>query len=645
MNHTTPETTPPTSTAALLAVAATLGLVTGLGEGAGTQYYAAHGGSLWSIDYASGPEILWVAPLLDGLLFVLAAAIGALAMRAVGRRLTLVPVVGVGVAALADDWMRLSMRSGRLRCALVAAGVGAVAAALAWSAGRGGARGEERTARLVRALARLAPCLACVAIGAFLWNGPFTTWRVHRVEAQLPPPPDGARDVVVVVFDTVRADRLSAYGCARRTSPNLERIAAEGARFDACFATSSWTLPSHASMLTGRLPFEHGAEMTGLDDHCALLPERMVADGWRTGAFSGNLSFFHRRAGFGRGFLCFDDFGWSWRSRFGGTLVGRELLSLAGHRASDRVLRKPARAVTDAFLAWLDESTRPSFAFLNWFDAHDPYLPRPELVRRFDHDGVAPPPMPPLRAGEDRPFDDAQLARDLRDYDACVAALDDELGRLVAELERRGRLDRTILVVLGDHGESFGERGERLHRGSLHQETTRVPLVIRAPGLVAPGTVVDDVTSIASLAATLQELAGARGERLPGASWAPRLAAGGTASELGEHDAVAVMELARHPWPEYRRHPCYRGASAAIVRGRWHFVRHETDGVELYDRVADPREEHDVAALRPDVVAALGKELDATFARLEPHGGRRLSLDELTKRPELGGIGYTGDGH
>src|SRR6185436_19315598 len=99
------------------------------------------------------------------------------------------------------------------------------------------------------------------------------------------------------------------------TTPTLERLAAEGVRFDACFSTSSWTLPAHASMLTGRLPFEHGAALEPLDATWPLLSEELAARGFRTGGFSGNLCFFQRRFGFSRGFLHFDDFDWSKSSK------------------------------------------------------------------------------------------------------------------------------------------------------------------------------------------------------------------------------------------------------------------------------------------------------------------------------------------
>ncbi len=659
-----------------LTVALALGLACGLGEGAGLWFAQQARRTQWAVTFSCGSEVLWVAPLVDGGLFVALGAVALATLRACRRRPAAGAWVAVGVALLTYDWMRITNERSRgvaLGGAVVlglAAGV--VAHGRTPVVGHGGIAVTERSR--AAAMGRLATIASTVLLAATALVAGVVElggrWRERHATAGAPAPPAAARDVVIVVLDTVRSDHLSAYGYPRATSPKLAALATEGARFDACFSTSSWTLPAHASLLSGRLCAEHGANLGALDATWPLLPEALAAHGWRTGVFSGNLCYFHTGYGFGRGFHHFDDFGWCWSSRLGAALVGRELLDLVGPLTRSGWLRKPARAVADAFLEWVDrDPERPLFAVLNWFDAHDPYAPPPSTAGRFAGDGLDPPPMTPMttptplasmppspampvvasvRADDPPNWSDAELARDVQHYDECLLALDGELAHLCDELARRGRLDRTILVVVGDHGESFGERGARRHRGSLHREQMQVPLVIRAPGLVAPATRIDVVTSIASLPATLLDLAGLSESGFPGPSLVPLLRADGSrGGELsgdakGDEDlggAAAIAELARHPWPEYRRRPCYTGALRSLVRDRWHYVWHEKTGAELFDWRADPREEHDLAAARPEIVAALANLLQDELATRVLHPDS-IDREGLESRPELAGIGY-----
>jgi len=609
-----------------LRVAAALGLLAGLIEGAGLLAAQEPRRSRWPISFSCGPEILWVAPLLDAVVFAAIALVGSLALRLLRWR-ERVPLLAAGaVALLAWDTCRLTNELSRGVAAAIALPIGA----LAWFATRRCARGWARVGRLA-----LPALLVVVAlIGGQQW----VAARLPRAPAATPPA--GAPDVLLVILDTARSDHLSAYGYARPTTPRLAALAAEGVRFDGCFSTSSWTLPAHASLLTGRLPYEHGALLGPLDDALPLLPELLAARGWRTGAVSANLCFFHRGFGFARGFERFDDFGWSWPARLASTLLGREVLIRVNPRVGSVVLRKPAAAVVDGCLDWLDrEPDRPAFTVLNFFDAHDPYHPPASTAGRFRGDGVAPAPMPAPAAGETRAWDDALVADEARRYDECLLAIDHELGRLFDELARRKRLDRTIVIVTGDHGESFGERGARLHRGSLQRDTLQVPLIVRAPGVAKSGATVALPVSLASLPATIVELLGIDDATFPGPSLAPLLRDG----DAFDAEPLVLSELARHPWPEYRRRPCFDGALRSLLRGRWHFVWHEVHGGQLFDWRADPREERDLAATQPDVAAAFEQALREALAARIAHPNA-LDASDLSSRPELAGIGYAAGG-
>jgi arylsulfatase A-like enzyme len=584
------------------------GLAFGLGEAAWLLFAQESGRSRWPIALGVGRTLPWASALVDGLLAVALALVVALVTAAVPplrRRASALQVVLLAAGA-AYLGARIDDAIGRPSAAGIAAGVALVVAATARCV-PGGAD------RVVASLHRIAwPLTLVVAlIGGALEAAP--RWRDARARAALPPAPRGAKSVLVVVWDTVRPDHLSAYGYARATSPRLAAIAAQGERFDAAFATSSWTLPSHASMVTGRLPREHGAGFVPLDATWPTLGEEFTARGWRSGAFSGNLCYFTTRNGFGRGFSTFDDFDWSVASRLLRTLAARELLGYADPaRANDDArLRRPAADVNRAFLAWLDRAPgTPFFSFLNYFDAHAPYRPPPATRGT----------LGTLAPGDGDP-------PDLRRYDECIAECDARFGELVDALAQRGRLDDTVVVVLSDHGESFGENGAHFHRGSLQREQTQVAWIVRAPWRVAPATVVDGVTSLGSLPAQLLDLAGA-GDAGP----FPRA--------VESDEAVAIAELARHPWPEYRDKPCYGGSLRSIVKGRWHLVRHSALGLTLFDRLADPREEHDLRAERPAIASALARELDESLARVPAHADPFADDPDLATRGELAGLGY-----
>ena len=197
------------------------------------------------------------------------------------------------------------------------------------------------------------------------------------------------------------------------------------------------------------------------------------------------------------------------------------------------------------------------------------------------------------------------------------------------------------MVLVSDHGESFGERGARLHRGSLHREQIQVPLIVRAPGLVPAGGVVTTPLSLQSLPATLADALGIAEASFPGPSLLPLLSSGDEAA--GSAEPLVIGELARHPWPEYRRRPCYDGALRSLVRGRWHCVWHEAHGAALFDWVADPREEHDLAAEQPAIVQALERVLQEALAGCKAHPNS-IDASDLSANPELAGIGYAGPG-
>jgi arylsulfatase len=275
--------------------------------------------------------------------------------------------------------------------------------------------------------------------------------------------------VVLVSLDTTRADRLGCYGAARPATPHLDRLAADGTVHTRALATSSWTLPSHASLFTGRLTRSHGADydpegpldLAGAVEGPAEwrsfrarpLPasERTLAEVLREGGYD--------TAGVVAG---------PWLKRPFGLDQGFEVWDEAG---IDSANGRRAESVTDAALAWLDRPRRgPGFLFLNYFDPHGPYEAPEPFGRAFLPPGTLP--------SEGVPEGDELRAR----YDAEVAYMDHHLGRFLDGLRSRGLYDRALVVVTADHGELLGEHGRMGHGESLTEPELRIPLIVKLPG-------------------------------------------------------------------------------------------------------------------------------------------------------------------
>src|SRR5262249_16533674 len=293
----------------------------------------------------------------------------------------------------------------------------------------------------------------------------------------------------------VRADRLSIYGCDRDTTPNLARLARRGVVFERARSAAPWTFPSHASMFTGRWPHElRVGNDRPLDATFTTLAEYLAGQGYATAGFVGNTYFCNSWYGLARGFVHYEDYyeqnvltspGEALRC----VALGRWLLRLAGTAVDTRPENvnppKDAAKVSGDFLRWLEVNRdRPFFAFLNFIDAHDPYLTPPGFDRHFGLKPGSAADIELIRTWH-HPRPGPVSARDLtlvRDaYDDCLAALDDQLGRLFDALEESGVLQHTLVVVTADHGEELGEHGLQGHGKSLYSKEVHVPLFFVGP--------------------------------------------------------------------------------------------------------------------------------------------------------------------
>lgn len=283
------------------------------------------------------------------------------------------------------------------------------------------------------------------------------------------PPRPAPANLLLVSLDTVRADHLGIYGRVTAETPTLDRIGREGARFANATSAVPLTLPSHATLLTGLLPPQHGLRLNGLGRLPAeslTLAEHLSSAGFETAAFVGAFVLDHR-FGLDQGFTLYDD----------------QVERPAGGQAPRLESERPADQVIDRAIAWLEgraEPQKPFFLFVHLYDAHAPYAPPEPWRSRF--------------AG--------------RPYDGEIAFADHQLGRLIAKLEQAGALDSTLVAVAADHGESLGEHGEETHGLLLYEPALHVPLLLRAPRAVPAALTVETEASLADLAPTLAGLLG-----------------------------------------------------------------------------------------------------------------------------------------
>ncbi len=437
-----------------------------------------------------------------------------------------------------------------------------------------------------------------------------------RTLAALPAPRPGAPNVMLVVLDTVSADHLSLYGYHRETSPNLARLARRGVVFEQARAAAPWTLPSHASLFTGQWPHDLGKVQGGkpLDATHPTLAEFLARNGYATAGFVGNTYYCNSWYGLARGFAHYEDYlehnvlispGEALRS----TALGRALIVLGGTaynvRPETANFLKDADRVNRDFLLWLSaHPDRPFFAFLNYVDGHDPYIVPPGFDRHFGLKPESADDVETIRTWHQghpgASGRDETLVLDA--YDDCLAALDERLGLLFDELERRGILDNTLVVLTSDHGEQFEEHGEYGHGRSLYSEEVRVPLVVFGPSGVPAGRTVAEPVSLRDVAATIAERLGLAGAPpFPGRSLARAWEPGHPDSPEEPDDAVlsAVNSQAR---PSKSRHP----RLASLVAEGKVYIRDSGGREELYDLTSDPGESRNLAGT-PAVEAIQGR--------------------------------------
>ncbi len=548
-----------------------------------------------------GTELIWMVPLADAFLFgMLGLLIGLPSIRWRGDRLTRVAFsVLVAVAVFTLLLYRPSFHI--VARILLSVGVGA-------EAGRFLSRHRERIIRLATIATWPAICVVLVTASAFRATAAVTE---RRGFAHLSPAAPKAPNVLLVVLDVVRAADLSLYGYARPTTPNLERLAKSSVVFERVISTSPWTLPSHASLFTGHYPHELSADWeVPLDDTYKTLAESLRDRGYATAGFVANLYYGPPQFGLSRGFLHYESRHHSpgevvASSRLGGAIIIwlNELTQsyyLAG--------RMNAAEVNRRLLGWLPErGSRPFFVFVNYFDAHSPYVAPAPYDRRFSG---REPPTREIRHGQRNTPAELRGMHDA--YDGSIAYIDSQLGVLLRELERRGELSNTLVIITADHGEEFGEHGWVAHGNGLYLPALHVPLLIAFPGRIDGGIRVAETVTLRDIPATVVDLLGIGAAQMPGRSLVVHWA---SAPAARERPSPVLSEVNR-PRRTSAWYAVAKGRMRSIIVGNHHYILNGDGREELYDIVADPWETIDLAksdgsqaildAARKELALALG---------------------------------------
>ncbi len=558
--------------------------------------------------YRLGGHFRWIIPTGVGVLVLLVGVVLALIACLRRGRVALSVVVGLlSFIGFLDCCARLPIE---------------LWASLLLSVGLAVQSARSATARPVwflELVRRTYPLLVGAVLVIVLITFGSNAWSEFRATVTLPPRPAGAPNVLFIVWDTVRSSNLSLYGYRRRTSPNLEGLAARGVRFDHAFATAPWTLPSHSSLFTGRWPHELTADwLTPLDGTYPTLAEYLGAHGYDTAGFVANLDYCSRESGLSRGFAHYEDYPielWDIFTRYIGigsriefltpaSVINRQLKEHWGDkydvipRSKEHV--KDAATIDRAFLGWLawqQRRDRPFFAFLNYNDAHSPYEVPDRSIPGFGLRPLSYVDRLTLKSWETLDKTKVspvhlQMAIDV--YDDSIRYLDQQLGILLEQLERRGVLDDTLVIVASDHGEHLGDHGLFFHGCSLYRQLVGVPLVIVDPKHGPAGRVIASPVSLRDIPATVVDLLGlAEKGPFPGRSLR-QLWAGSERAEATVGEPL-LMETQKAPTlTNQGREPTAKGPMKALIAEGMHYIR-LADGVEeLYLLKSDPEEQDNV---------------------------------------------------
>jgi arylsulfatase A-like enzyme len=376
--------------------------------------------------------------------------------------------------------------------------------------------------------------------------------------------------------------------------------------FENAYATSSWTLTAHASLFTGRWPYEHKADGgRDLDDTYPTIAEALTARGYRTGAFVGNFETLPERWGFARGFVHYEDYYQTLPQLAVSSFYGRFLEYYALHKVFGMefsIDRRWAPSVNQSALDWIDqEDEKPFFVFINYYDVHAPYI-SPERARFSDFEN------PGGLVNTDwttadiyNPKTPEQVQGEIDAYDGGIYYTDQQIQILLDELEKRGVLENTIVIITSDHGELFGEHGLWEHHNSLYRPVIYVPLIVWYPKSVPQNMRITTPVSNTYIPVTLLDMLGEPEQTVfPGPSLAQLWRDPASGSDFPD----PIAEMAESTWVN-PNHLSIKGDMVTVLSSDWQYIEHEFNGVELYNLQNDPEQLSNHADENPTVLDQL----------------------------------------
>jgi len=441
----------------------------------------------------------------------------------------------------------------------------------------------------------------------------------------------GMDNIIIFLMDTQRADNLSCYGYHKKTTPNIDVIANEGVIFTNNIIPGVWTLPSHASLFTGRYVSGHGA-----DAHHEFLPKEFLTMaeilgkiGYRTVGLSNN-GWVSRSTGIARGF---DEYYLVRRGKAGGV----EWFYVEEESLKEEEKDRGSSKTVNAAISWIEhkyDGKKPFFMFINVIEPHGPYRPPEPFKSKFLPPNISEDELkslPPLKSVEeciDIRADRLKLPPRYWEiqkalYDGCTATVDDRIGRLYKYLEEKGILDNTILVVTSDHGDVQGEHLPHVeHHLCAYDELIRVPLVIRYPKALPKGKKVKWITQTLDILPTILDLLDVKDEKfwntIQGLSVLPAL----DNEPYREFALTEYMKPIQQFFLMWRRHSdfdirAYNYWLKALRTLRYKYIWYSNGKDELYDLENDPAEKQNLAAKMPDKVVEMRRKIEDFLSSID----------------------------
>ncbi len=484
-------------------------------------------------------------------------------------------------------------------------------------------------------VARLVALLALVV--PTVWYALDAAPRARTNRPDFPPPSTKTSaerpNLLLVVLDTLRADRLRPYGYARVTTPALDRFATqEAVRYTNSFSTSPWTLPSHSSLFTGLLPAEHGATNPRVVDDTTLfglairpaqplgpdnttIAEVLRDAGYQTAAIVSNCAYLNHKFGVDQGFEHYDD-------RRDTYVMSYIALAQLGGRSLEvgHLPYRDAEEITNCAIDWLDKRRKDTafFLMLNYMEAHEPYLTPSKYADAFEPDRQ---PIDPIKGDP--------LGWSL-EHDRALLYLDEHLGRLLDALKAREVFDNTVVVVTSDHGQSLGDHGLNGHAWTLYNPTVRVPLYVKPAGgrtTEVDETLIDGTGTHDVMLQLLGFPVAPRSREASPDGWVSELYAGLATYSIKQWAASVGRNLEANliAWQE----------------GSTKFIVGSDGSVQAFDLENDPREAAPLE-LSEQEIARVTAIANAWWAAHPPPEAIEVDMDEDLKN-QMQELGYTGD--